>query len=256
MKTPEEAELHAVADGGLEPERLAEVQAWLARHPGEAARIGAWRTQKEAMHAYFDPILDAPIPPHLLRAVKPDPRLWPKIVGAIVCLGVGVATGYAIHAPMPAKLTIATGPTSALPSLPLQASIAHAVFVPEQQHPVELGADQEAALQAWLSNRLGSVVEIPQLTQQGYRLLGGRLLPDVQKPAAQLMYQDGAGSRLTLYLRQDGGHAASEPRLSQQGKFNVVVWDDGKLGHALTSEKPGELLQQIAQALRSAAPKK
>ncbi|MGI4936575.1 MAG: anti-sigma factor family protein, partial [Janthinobacterium lividum] len=112
ITTPSESELHAVADGGLEPQRLAEVQAWLAKHPGEAARIGAWRAQKEAMHAYFDPILDAPVPAHLLRVVKPDPRLWPRIVGAIACLAIGTAAGYAIHAPMPANFTIATGNTT------------------------------------------------------------------------------------------------------------------------------------------------
>lgn len=256
MKTPHESELHAVADGGLEPERLAEVQAWLAKHPGEAARIGSWRTQKEAMHAYFDPILDAPIPAHLLRATKPDPKLWPMIVGAIVCLAIGAAGGYATHAPMPANITIATGKGGSIASLPQQAAAAHAVYAPDQQHPVELGAEQEAALTAWLSARLGGSIAIPQLAPLGHRLLGGRVLPDIHKPAAQLMYQDGAGSRLTLYLRQDGEHSAAEPRLSRQGKLNVMSWDDGSLGYAVTSDKPGEQLQSVVQALRKTPIKK
>jgi anti-sigma factor RsiW len=35
--------------------------------------------------------------------------------------------------------------------------------------------------------------------------MGGRLLPDLGLPAAQFMYEDAAGRRLTLYIRKETG---------------------------------------------------
>ena len=82
-----------------------------------------------------------------------------------------------------------------------EAVIAHVVYSPEVRHPVEVGADQEAHLVAWLSKRLGASLKVPQLQPIGYQLVGGRLLPGNQGPVAQFMFQDGNGRRLTLYVR-------------------------------------------------------
>jgi anti-sigma factor RsiW len=43
---PTEHELHAYIDERLTPERRAQVAAWLAANPQEAARIGAWRNAR------------------------------------------------------------------------------------------------------------------------------------------------------------------------------------------------------------------
>ena len=44
-----------------------------------------------------------------------------------------------------------------------RAANAHAVYVPEVRHPVEVGADQEAHLVQWLSKRLAVPVRAPAL---------------------------------------------------------------------------------------------
>lgn len=87
------------------------------------------------------------------------------------------------------------------PSWARRAAVAHVVYSPEVRHPVEVAADQEAHLVAWLSKRLGTPLKIPRLDGLGFALVGGRLLPGGQGPVAQFMYQDGQGQRLTLYVR-------------------------------------------------------
>ena len=40
-----EDELHAYADGELPDDRRSAVEAWLAAHPDDMARVGAWRAR-------------------------------------------------------------------------------------------------------------------------------------------------------------------------------------------------------------------
>ena len=77
-----EVDLHAHVDGVLPAERAAEVDAYLAEHPGEAARLAAYREQNAALHREFDPVLDERLPRQLtgkltresLQALARNPR--------------------------------------------------------------------------------------------------------------------------------------------------------------------------------------
>jgi len=53
-----EDELHAYVDNELPAERRGDVEAWLAAHPDEAARVQSWRTMAEALHARYDSVVD------------------------------------------------------------------------------------------------------------------------------------------------------------------------------------------------------
>ncbi|MBH1996287.1 MAG: anti-sigma factor, partial [Burkholderiales bacterium] len=66
-----EAQLHALADGVLPEEQRAAVDAYLRAHPGDAARVDAWREQNRQLHALFDSVLDEAVPPHLVQAASP-----------------------------------------------------------------------------------------------------------------------------------------------------------------------------------------
>src|SRR5712672_2095152 len=49
-----EDELHAYVDNELPTERRGDVEAWLAAHPDDAARVQSWREMAEALHARYD----------------------------------------------------------------------------------------------------------------------------------------------------------------------------------------------------------
>ncbi|HPP46555.1 MAG TPA: hypothetical protein PLF25_03500, partial [Accumulibacter sp.] len=65
-----EAELHAFVDGELSAERQAQIVAWLAQHPADAARVHAYRTQKEQLRRLYDPLLDESWPVSLNARVS------------------------------------------------------------------------------------------------------------------------------------------------------------------------------------------
>ena len=246
MMHPLESELHALADGRLPAQRAAEVRAWLEQHPEEAAKVHAWKAQRESLHALFDAVLEEPVPPRLQQKAMPLPwkrTLLPKMAAGIVWLTAGIALGFVAR-------DFQQGPDKpdAIAALPHQAAIAHVVYSPEARHPVEVGAEQEAHLAQWLSKRLGDKVVVPDLNGEGYSLVGGRLLPSDKGPAAQFMYQDQTGKRLTLYVRQNTGKGETAFRFASENNVSVFYWIDGPFGYALSGSLPRERLLAIAEA--------
>jgi len=261
-----EAELQAWVDGRLPPDRQAAVDRYLAEHPAEAARLQAYREQNAALHGLFDDVLDAPIP-DALRAPPPDALssvgrhgparavpAWHRMAAMLaVAIGAGViggAAGWTLRGTGTDGGAGLVASGAALAALPRQAAIAHAVYTPEVKHPVEVGADQQQHLVAWLSKRLGKQLRPPQLVKQGYELVGGRLLPGDSGPVAQFMYADASGQRLTLYVssgqkqNRDTGF-----RFAQEGNVGVFYWIDGSFGYALSAAVGKKELSQIANAV-------
>lgn len=247
MQTMTEDELQAYADGQLDEARHAEVAAWLAEHPAEAARVEDYRRQNAALHALFDPVLEEPVPQRLRRPQPVSWRMMPALrhAAAVAWLAIGGTLGWFLHDAQETRSAAAT-------AFVRQAAIAHVVYTPEVRHPVEVGADQEAHLAAWLSKRLGVAVKPPHLGEAGYELVGGRLLPGSSGPAAQFMYQDGRGQRLTLYVRTDGGGSSSQEtafRYARENRIGVFYWVDGPLGYALSGDLDKPELLKVAQAV-------
>jgi anti-sigma factor RsiW len=227
-----EVELQAYVDGRLEPERRAAVEAWLTAHPDEQERVAAYRHVNDALRAAYDPVLEEPVPTQL-QLRKPRFRRFAVAAGLVaIGLTVGAIAGWWLHGSQPA--TPAMGDAGA--GMARRAAVAHATYSPEVRHPVEVGADQEAHLTAWLSKRLGVPVRAPKLEHVGYSLVGGRLLPGDNGPVAHFMYQCQMGTRVTLYVRTDAvSNRETAFRYAREGNVRVFYWVDRKMGYALSS---------------------
>ncbi|HEX6827746.1 MAG TPA: anti-sigma factor [Burkholderiales bacterium] len=236
-------DLHAYADGELDPARAAEVEARLADDPDAARRVAEWRRQKEALHALYDAVLAEPVPPRLLLERPRTRRPLLRIAAVLAWIALGGVAGWALRG-------TGAGPAPHASPLAHQAAVAHAVYVPEVKHPVEVGADQEQHLVTWLSKRLGAQVKAPHLNELGYSLVGGRLLPAAEGPAAQFMYQDREGRRITLYVRttaQENRETAF--RYAHESGVAVFYWIEGSLGYALSANLEKEELLRVAQSV-------
>ena len=120
---------------------------------------------------------------------------------------------------------------------------AHRIYVSERLHPVEVAADQEAHLVQWLSRRVGKPLVAPNLNPQGYRLIGGRLLPAGNEAAALFMYENAGGGRLTLYTRSGGSEPHTAFRFETQDGVSAFSWIDNGLSYVVTAKVDrGELL--------------
>lgn len=277
---PDDLTLQAFADGELRPEQAAAVADWLQQHPAEAARVMGWQAQRAQLQALGREWLDEPLPEPLqdrLRAAlqpvaAPRPAAaprgvghssWPMALAASLLLVLGAGGGWWARSQWPGgPAASAPTPIAALPAYVQDAAIAHAVFTPEQRHPVEVGAGEQAHLLQWLSRRLGTPLQAPDFSAQGFALVGGRLLPagagEATPPArAQFMYQDDQGARLTLYVSvlPPGPPAPAGFGQTQDGQTRSFYWREGRLGYALSGPLSQPRLDALAeQAYRQLTP--
>jgi anti-sigma factor RsiW len=240
-----ETQLHGYVDGALSEAERAAVEAHLAAHPEDAARVNAYRGQNEALHRAFDDVLDEP---HGLRFGPPAPRRWRWAAALAATFIGGTVLGALLHAAWNAQ-----GPAAGGLAIARQAAIAHAAYVPEVRHPVEVAGSDEAHLVAWLSKRLDTPVRAPSLAGAGYRLLGGRLLPPAGEagaaPVALFMYENAQGKRLSLLVRREPTASDTAFRFAQQGATNVFYWIDGPLGYALAGDIGRDELSSLSTTI-------
>jgi len=243
-----ESDLQAYADGRLPEARRAELEAYLAAQPDEASRFASYRAHDDALRARYAPVLEETVPERLLDAARPrGARILLRMAAVLAWMALGAAFGWQLHTSL-AEHDVRSAAVAA--PFARDAAIAHATYSPEVRHPVEVGADQESHLVAWLSKRLGAKVRAPNLESVGYSLVGGRLLPGESGPVAQFMYQCKQGTRITLYLRtQAKDHQETAFRYEREGNVSVFYWIDRSFGYALSSaDVDKELLYKVANA--------
>ena len=238
-----EALLQGYVDGQLDAAQHAEVERYLALHPAEAERADAYRQQRAAIKAAFDAVLHEPVPRqvHAHRAAS-SPVL--RVAAVILWIAFGALLGWLVRGQVGA-----VAESTAEAELIERARVAHVIYTAEPRRAVEVAASQEEDMIRWLSKRMNAAVRVPKLNEFGFEALGGRLLPGSRGPACQIMYQNAAGKRLTIYLARDPQGAPRPIRFSDKDAVHVVVWSDGTLAFAVSAELGSEELQRIAAAI-------
>ncbi len=233
-------ELHAYVDGVLPADRKAAVEAWLASHPEDAARVAEWRAQAQALRARYHGIADQPIPgrfdiARLGRSVRP----WRAIAAAAVIAAVaGGLAGWLLHG-------ASAVPPNVLDIITTEALNAHRLYIGEARHPIEVKANEEH-LVPWLSKRVGTNLRAPDLKDYSLKLLGGRLLPGPIGPAAMFMYENAAGERFTVYCSRSKT-ARSELRYKARGEVAAVRWVESEIGFVVSGPADRDRLSRIAE---------
>lgn len=267
MNQDDEARLHALVDGRLDPREEQEALDRLAQDPAADALVREWKAQRDALRGLHRQVLEEPVPSHLARAAREVGRRarrldsWHRWGGLAASIAIAFVLGWFANqqwgGPGPERLARARP----LSEFGRQAVLAHAVYSPEVRHPVEVPAAQQEHLVQWLSKRLGRSLKVPDLTAQGYELVGGRLLPGAQGARAQFMYQNARTERITLYVGAvdpaavkaggpgGGGTGETAFRFTTQEGTSSFYWVDQGFGYALTGRLGRPELLSLAETV-------
>ncbi|MEF7615177.1 anti-sigma factor [Aquincola sp. MAHUQ-54] len=253
---PDDTVLGAWLDGELDAAEHARVIAWMAEHPEDASRVQAWAADRDALRGHFAGVADEPVPAALARTVwrRPQRAAWARAAMAAGLFAAGALAGGGTVWWGRGEGAAGIAQMQAAPAPWVQrAALAHGVYVPERRHPVEVRA-QEEHLARWLTRRTTIPVKLFDLRDQGFELIGGRLLPDGASPSAQLMYQDDAGQRVTVYLRKPDADTPAAFRYERQGALGLFYWVEAGAGYALAGTLPRERLLSLAEAIHRQQP--
>jgi anti-sigma factor RsiW len=243
-----DATLMAFADGRLSPAQSAEVLRYLADHPQKAEEVALWRRQNEAIVALHPPVAAAGLPerlsPHKIASRLSQRTDWRKMAAAaVLLLGLGAGAGWSGHAYLNAEET----PSEALVK---NAMIAHALYVLEARHAVEVAASEEEHLVTWLSKRIARPIDAPDLAAQGFTLVGGRLLPPdayaKAGPVAQLMYENANADRVTVYVTAALGEPDGGDRFVEEEGLNAFYWSNDQITCTVVASLPPEQMKAVA----------
>lgn len=237
--TLSEEMIQRAIDGQLSAEEQVRLEQHLEAHPQDGERITQMQRQSDLIRG----AVPEPSAAHLRqlrdradRTASPPLRMAASV--AIFALGLGA--GYMLQSG-------SGNVPNDLMQFAQTAKNAHALYVSEVLHPVEVAASQKDHLQTWLSNRLGAAIIAPQLGESGYRLIGGRLLPSGTQASALFMYENAQGDRLSLIATHGGGQDKQSFRYKEEDGYLTVFWQDGPWRYSLVGARPRETMDEIAR---------
>lgn len=246
-----DSELSAWLDGAGDAAERARIEAWLRDEPEAAARVRLWAADRDLLRARLEPVGDEPVPERLERVLRVDAERgrWARAAMAAGLLVAGGLLGSVLTwqwQGQRAARQLAAAQAGTPAGWVTRAAYAHSVFTPEPRHPVEVRA-QEEHLARWLTRRIDIPVKLFDLHDEGFELMGGRLLPDAGGKSAQLMYENPqTKERVTVYLRKPDADAPTTFRYVQQGDLGLFYWVEPGVGCALVGALPKERLLALA----------
>jgi anti-sigma factor RsiW len=230
------AQALAYVDGCLSADQRREFERRLATDQGLAARVEQWRLQNEALRKTFgerapgairglladepsSPVINSPSPIRRNLSVRIGDAVRPALREPGVALferpaaepqrsawrRVRRGSFALLAAAFFCALSASPAPVDSAPQLAFAAFSAYRTYAAVATHP-EFATAETAALERWLRPQLGGWVVIPDLAAADFALIGARVVPGAQGPAAFALYRSSTGVAVGLLI--ESGEAA------------------------------------------------
>jgi anti-sigma factor RsiW len=202
------------------------------------------------MHALFPSAANEPVPsrlsPHrIAHRIRTERRQsFVNIAAAITLVVLGSGIGWFGRDYMT--------PTRAASDVLIDAAVtAHSLYIKEKTRAVEVAAEAPN-LMTWLSNRITTPIDAPDLSADGYTFLGGRLLPSdpndgVPAPAAQLMYENASAERVTLYITAALPDKKEAWQLEARNGVEAYYWANDAVTCTIVADLPEDKLRLLGR---------
>jgi anti-sigma factor RsiW len=128
-------------------------------------------------------------------------------------------------------------------------AIADHLRVVYREQPVDVESGGPHRVKPWFTGRLDFAVPQVYGGDQEFTLVGGAVALFQDRKAALLVYKRQLHSISLFVFPGEGLTLPSDPRLRQSRGFSVVLWRQGDLGYALTSDLNGGELQTLAHRM-------
>ncbi|HEY3645653.1 MAG TPA: anti-sigma factor [Gammaproteobacteria bacterium] len=187
---------------------------------------------------------------HLLSQLKKaDARerrpAWPAWGAAIAAgvLAVALFWNFAPHGGAPAQPQLADVDDAMVDSAVDQQQDAL-----KDKHLTDIASADAKTVQSWFSGKLAYTPPVPDLSAQGYTLVGGRLDKVKDEPAAALTYQ--RGDEVVTVFVCSAQHGDKDLDTDSDDGYQVVYWTKGSLSFWVVSKLDMDHLKTLSTALQ------
>lgn len=244
-----EDDLHAYVDGLLDEPRRAEVSAYFEAHPEVAARFASYSEHRADLRAALDPVAEEPVPTrlnlmHVVAAGRGNRSpVWKSAAAAILLFVIGGFGGWVLHGAL-------QPPSEGVAALAREATDNFVTYASDIVRPVELRSDDAVALVEWATQRMGRKPVLPDLSESGYRMMGGRIVSTPHGAGLMLMYDNDRGSRLVMLSRPM--KVDQNRRMIPHMAGNVAGWSWATkgMGYSIVGSLPSDELHSLADDIR------
>jgi anti-sigma factor RsiW len=239
--------VHALADGELDAGHAREVEVHAAACRSCAAELVAAREMK---HLLWRTDLQF-TPPASLRARIEGAIPKPQPIADRRALLKGFALGTAMSALAASGIGFVVLRDARGERLMGEAISAHLRSL-QSEHLTDVLSTDQHTVKPWFNGRIDLAPPVPDLTAQGFTLIGGRLDFIDGRPVAALVYRRRAHV-INVFVGQGLGAAPSSAQLHVVQGFNVLRWRNGGLSVTAVSDLNAQELEEFGSKFAAAA---
>jgi anti-sigma factor RsiW len=118
-------------------------------------------------------------------------------------------------------------------------------------HLTDVQTGDQQGVKPWFSERLGVAPPVPDLTSQGFSLIGGRIDYVLGKSVAAIVYRR-SDHVISLFVAQ-GARAEQSARVKTMRGFNVALWSEKGLNLCAVGDVSAEELEDLRKKFEAAA---
>lgn len=118
--------------------------------------------------------------------------------------------------------------------------------------PIDIVSSDRHTVKPWLDARIGVSPPAPDLVQDGYALIGGRVEVISDRPVPALVYRH-REHLITLVAEPQQGGKITQPDDLSSGGFSMVHWSDGAFSYWAISDMERPELDDFVARFRKAA---
>ena len=237
--------VHALADGELDAGHARDVEVHVASCRRCASEFASAREMKRALAA-MNLRFAAPAS---LRARVEGAIPKPRPVASRRTLLKGFALGSAVSALAASGIGVVVLREAREGRVLGDAISAHLRSL-QGEHLTDVLSSDQHTVKPWFNGKLDLAPPVPDLTAQGFTLIGGRIDFLDGKPVAALVYRRRAHV-INVFVGQDLGTAPATPELQVMQGFNLLRWDEGGLSALAVSDLNRDELEEFAAKFRA-----
>lgn len=251
-----EEDIHAYVDGILDRHRRSRVEAYLAAHPEEAARVEAYRAQNIGLHVLFDTTPYTPLPNRLVETASQlqgamrrqrRTRSYALLAASVCALAVTGVLGWLTFTGNLGDATAGKNvEVAAAPASEETASDGDQFYPPFDRIS---GGPEANTLSLLAEHYAGAPMQAPNLETLGFKLVVQRVFPTPRGPGVQLLYQNQQGDWITLYIGGDQRIGETKFSFVKREGVSMAYWRRGSLSYGLSGGLQREELAKLAQSV-------